>query len=250
MMHTKLHSILLISLISLPCVALAKEDVGALGWGRTVAAFGVFGTGDRNGFDGSSFAGRLDLAAFAKETLYGNRAGYEMSLELGYERYGEESETGSTDLTQGPLIFDLSVGFPLTLLELGDGGPGSIRLSVAPGFGMSVQEAYGYLRGRLATVILPETLTVDVSARYTPIDASHAWAEDTGLGTWSLQFAAQWTYDEDLAFAAFVELLDADLGVPGQGEPAVDGLGGASPFVPFERRAFQSLVRIGAGVVW
>lgn len=247
------RSLLFCAALVAPATALAfdfDDGVGNIGWGRAMAVYGVYGTGDRNALDGNTYAVKFDLSAFAGKTSLGNLAGYEFFMEAGYERYGaEDAEDAPDDFTQGPLVFDLGLGFPISLLDLGSGGVGSFRLTFAPGVGFSVQEAYAYVRAGAGMVILPDTLTVGFNARYTPFEASYAWDDDSGLDSLILQANAQWSLGE-YAVAAFVEWVDSEHGMTGDGDPATGGLDGKDPLAPVQRRPFQGLVRIGAGIAW
>lgn len=246
------HAILTLLLASGAAHAFDADDmIGNLGYGKAMAVYGIYGTGERNAESGNAYALRFDLAGFFGKTSLGSLAGVEFFGELGYERYGSaDDEAASADFTQGPLIFDMGLGFPIALLDVGSGGIGSFRLSLAPGIGFSVQEAYAYARASLGLVVLPKALTAGLSVRYTPFDASYAWDDDTGLDTLVVQATAQWTLDEDYAVAAFVEWVDSEHGVHGDGDPASGGLDGKDPLAPVQRTPFQGLVRIGAGIAW
>jgi hypothetical protein len=247
-----MRSLFVLSLVlgsTAPAIAMDFDDtIGGLGYGRVMAVQGVYGTGERLDFDGAGYSIRFDLAAFAGRTALGNLAGYEFFAEMGYERFGPDD--AADDFTLGPILFDMGLGFPISLFELGSGGMGSFRLSLAPGIGFSVQEAYAYARGRIGVVVLPKTLTVDASIRYTPFEASYAWDDHLGLDSTVLQVAAQWTLDDEYAISAFVEWTDGEAGKTGQGDPSQGGLRGEDPLAPIERAPFQGLVRVGAGLIW
>lgn len=246
------HALTILALLTSSAHAFDTDDmIGNIGHGKSMAVYGVYGTGERNALDGNAYAVKFDLSAFAGKTSLGNLAGFEFFAEMGYERYGPaDGEDVSTDFTQGPLLFDMGLGFPISLLDVGSGGVGSFRLSVAPGIGFSVQEAYAYVRGGAGLVVLPNTLTVGLSARYSPFDASYAWDENTGLDSLVIQATAQWTLDDEYAIAGFIEWVDAEHGVYGDGDPADGGLDGKDPLAPVVRTPFQGLVRIGAGLAW
>lgn len=243
--------ILLLSVLLATPVAQAfdlDDTIGGLGYGRVMAVQGIYGTGERLDFEGSGYSVRLDLSMLGRQTALGNLAGYELFVEMGYERFGPEG--AANDLTLGPMLFDMGLGFPISLFDVGTGGVGSFRLSIAPGVGFSVQEAYAYARGRLGVVIIPQVLTLDASIRYTPFEASYAWDDHLGLDSTVLQIAAQYTVSDDYAVSAFVEWSDGEAGKTGQGDPAQGGLRGEDPLAPIERAPFQGVVRIGAGLVW
>jgi hypothetical protein len=78
----------------------------------------------------------------------------------------------STGMRSSKFDFWLSFGTAVTFLNLGHGGPGTLRLGGSFGAGFNLAHGYGYIRGRAAAVILPEKLDVEVSAQWTPPSAS------------------------------------------------------------------------------
>jgi hypothetical protein len=78
----------------------------------------------------------------------------------------------STGIRSSKFDFWLSFGTAVTFLNLGHGGPGTLRLGGSFGAGFNLAHGYGYVRGRAAAVILPEQLDVEVSAQWTPPSAS------------------------------------------------------------------------------
>jgi len=78
----------------------------------------------------------------------------------------------STGIRLSKFDFWLSFGTAVTFLNLGHGGPGTLRLGGSFGAGFNLAHGYGYVRGRAAAVILPERLDVELSAQWTPPSAS------------------------------------------------------------------------------
>lgn len=78
----------------------------------------------------------------------------------------------STGIRLSKFDFWLSFGTAVTFLNLGHGGPGTLRIGGSFGAGFNLAHGYGYIRGRAAAVILPERLDVEVSAQWTPPSAS------------------------------------------------------------------------------
>ena len=78
----------------------------------------------------------------------------------------------STGIRLSKFDFWMSFGTAVTFLNLGHGGPGTLRIGGSFGAGFNLAHGYGYVRGRGALVILPEKLDVELSAQWTPPSAS------------------------------------------------------------------------------
>ncbi|MFT3694416.1 MAG: hypothetical protein QM831_14815 [Kofleriaceae bacterium] len=78
----------------------------------------------------------------------------------------------SGGLRSEPIDLWAQLGTAVTLLNLGHGGPGSIRIGGGFGFGFNFAHAYGYVRARAALVVIPRKLDVEASAQWTPPSAS------------------------------------------------------------------------------
>ena len=66
----------------------------------------------------------------------------------------------------------LTVGTAVTLLNIGHGSAGSIRIGGGFGFGFDLAHGFGYVRGRAAVVIVPRTLDIEGSISWSPTEAS------------------------------------------------------------------------------
>lgn len=73
-----------------------------------------------------------------------------------------------------------AVGFPVTFLNVGRGMPGSLRLGGSFGTGIGSTQAYLYVRGRAAMVIIPDLIDVEASVQWTPVATSAAWGNAPG----------------------------------------------------------------------
>ena len=125
--------------------------------------------------------------------------------------------------------FWLSFGTAVTFLNLGHGGPGTLRIGGSFGAGFNLAHGYGYVRGRAAAVILPERLDVEVSAQWTPPSAS---TSDYDEQTWRI--SAWYRVNEKSGRAAELYLetfsrVDADPMTTGDRE-IVDGAGAGVGF--------------------
>jgi hypothetical protein len=95
-----------------------------------------------------------------------------------------------------------SFGTAISFLNVGRGGPGSFRLGGSFGAGFNLAHGYGYVRGRVAMVLLPARLDAEVSASWTPTSASTQHYEEI------ISRASLWyrpSRGSDRAYEAFVE---------------------------------------------
>jgi hypothetical protein len=101
-----------------------------------------------------------------------------------------------------PWDFWASFGTAISFLNVGRGGPGSFRLGGSFGAGFNLAHGYGYVRGRVAMVILPARLDAEVSASWTPTTASTQHYEEV------ISRASLWyrpSRGSERAYEAFVE---------------------------------------------
>ena len=134
----------------------------------------------------------------------------------------------STGVRTGPSDFWLSFGTAVSLLNIGDGGPLSLRLGGSFGLGFNLAHGYAYLRGRAAVVLIPGMLDAEVSVQWTPPSASTSdFDERTArLSVWYRRGTGQG------AFEVYVEQFHR-LDALTENEREFDGLGGGIGFSPF-----------------
>lgn len=229
---------LILAAMTLPgALALADDDYGG---GHFFDSFGYAGllieNGQRDGHEGMGVSAYGEGMMLGLVTQLGHRAGLEGSAEVGWAGFTAASENTHFG-KRGPMHFDLSVGFPVALLQFGNGGAGAVRLQVAPGMGLGILHAYGYLRGRL-TVGLPRAFALDLSYRWTPSRASYAWEDGVGLSAARLRLSLHGEVGE-LSLLLWAELAQAKTEVFTVG-----------PLHPVERAPYQNLLRLGAGWVF
>ncbi|PKN56538.1 MAG: hypothetical protein CVU56_15665 [Deltaproteobacteria bacterium HGW-Deltaproteobacteria-14] len=241
------------SLTSALAFAAAMAAVG-LGGARDAHAQGMFGVGemtaggsvgfgDRLGGGGFGLSAHFELAMMVDETAIGNWLGFEFISELGYEKYkGKDPYKG--EWTMGPLILDLQLGFPFTILHIGDGGPGTTLVSLGLGAGLSAQHMYGYLRARILTAIT-ETAYLELMGRWTPAEASADGTDHTGLAVYQLRLSTYFALNEDLNLQVFAEWTPVDRTRVGDEDPT-----NIAHAPPETTTNFQNVVRIGVGVVF
>ncbi len=245
---TKLFSkiVLILTLTTaLTAVALTSDDAhaqGLLGAGEMSAGASVL-VGDRLDGGGFGFTGHFEYAGMFEETALGGYMGFEFLTLLGYESYNGVDPYGGEN-TMGPLLFDLAVGFPVTLFKLGNGGSGTTLLTIGIGAGMSAQHAYGYVRSRILTKLGAETY-IELMGRWTPSEASNDWTEKTGLDVYEARVSFITPVSEDLTLQFFGEWSAADRTRTGTGDPTKPAI---EP--PEVTTNFQSIWRFGAGFIF
>lgn len=106
----------------------------------------------------------LDLSALILPSVNNNKHGFE----------------GSVSVTLFPFDFDVWGGTAVTMLSLGHGGIGTLRVRGGFGVGMSYNHTYAYLKTQAAAVIVPDKIDVEASLYWIPNQVSHAWGDNAG----------------------------------------------------------------------
>lgn len=128
----------------------------------------------------------------------------------------------STGVRGAPFDWWLSAGTAVTLFNLGEGGPLSLRVGGGFGGGFNFAHGFGYVRGRAALVVIPETVDAEVSAVWIPPSASTGGFEER-----TLRVSAWWRANprKARAFEAYVEAVRRSDATRDHGRE-VDGIGG------------------------
>ena len=160
---------------------------------------GVANAGDdAEGGIGIGYLGRLSLQASAVDVGPGRdeagvltSQGYESStpIKLGFDMIvlpypsingnPHGFEIGSS-ISMLPFDIDVWGGTAYTMLRLGTGGVGTIRLRGGFGMGMSMNHAYFYLKTQLAAVLVPGKVSAEAGVFWIPNQVSHSWGERSG----------------------------------------------------------------------
>lgn len=101
-------------------------------------------------------SGQFDGTYLGLPSAFGNFHGIDVSA-------GVRSE---------PIDMWLQLGTAVTLLNIGHGAPGSLRIGGGFGFGFNFAHGYGYVKARAAIVIIPRRLDVEANVQWTPPSAS------------------------------------------------------------------------------
>jgi len=237
--------IVLILALTTAALTLAPTDAraqGLLGAGEMSAGASLL-FGDRLEGGGFGFTAHFEYAAMFEETALGGYMGLEFLSMLGYESYDGVDPYGGGN-TMGPLIFDLAVGFPVTLFKLGDGGTGTTLLTLGIGAGLSAQHAYGYVRSRLLTKLSASSY-IELMGRWTPSEASNDWTKKTGLDVYEARISFITPVSEEFTLHLFGEWSAADRTRIGRGDPTQPAI---EP--PEVTTTFQSIWRFGVGFVF
>lgn len=108
----------------------------------------------------------------------------------------------SAGIRTSPWDLWASFGTAISFLNVGRGGPGSFRLGGSFGAGFNLAHGYGYVRGRVAMVLLPARLDAEVSTSWSPPSASTQNYQEL------VSRASLWyrpSRGSDRAYEAFVE---------------------------------------------
>lgn len=215
---------------------------GLLGAGSMSVGGSLLG-GERLDGGGFGFTAHFEYASMFEETVLGGYMGAEFLVFLGYEKYsGLDPHGGSA--TQGPLLFDMQVGFPVTLFKVGGGGAGTTLLTLGLGAGFGVQHAYGYVRARVLTALSDKTF-IELMGRWTPDEASNDWTDKTGLDLWEARASIVTPVSEDITLQLFAEWSTGDRTRIGDEDPLHPA---QTP--PEATTPFQSVWRAGVGFVF
>jgi len=197
---------------------------------------------------------RAEGGAYIKSSSIGNLAGFEFGFQGGYD--GVPKRRGRALMAEyGADIgmdLELWVGFPVTLLNLGNGKDDWLRWSVAPGLGTSILNGYFYLKTALA-LRLPVVGDSEVAAIWWPDAVSNTWSgtNDT-RNSMALKFSLFRSRGLHL-FVQYQRTQDVTYQAPPRDDPNV--YGGLSkppgmktePFPLELRSAADSVVSIGVG---
>ncbi len=236
--------LIIATLLASPAYA-SDMGPGGLGMSHAFTAQGAYITGDRLGGDGFGLLARVEGLVLPQETPLGNRAGFSLFAEVGYESYDADTD----DFAAGPMAFDMAVGFPVTLFSFGGGDSIGLQAMIGPGFGIGVNHAYAFAQGRVGATILPGTLEVEAVYQWTPMEASYAWDEDTGLDIAHARGAAYITLD-GTTFSVFAEITQADIETYTPGQDTGPLYERADPLLPPSRAEYGRTFEFGVGVVF
>ncbi len=228
--------------LSSALIALVALSLPARAEGPPTADAGVSVVlGDRLGGSGFGIIGHLEFVGMSDATALGGAMGGEILMTLGYEQFAGKDPHGG-DFTQGPVNFDIALGFPVKLFTIGS-GTGATSLVLGLGAGVGMQHSYGYVRSRILTV-LGDDRFLELMGRWTPAEASNDWTEDTGLSLYEARVSLIWPInDVDLKF--FGEYSTGTRTRIGKADPETP-----AEWPPEITTDFQSTWRFGVGFVF
>ncbi len=241
---------LLLTAICLPTQrAEAKEGIGWIGGTHDLRVEGYIGRGERWAKSGSQVYFQFAGAYFGKSSPLGNLAGIEFDMGLGWDGIGYNDN----DTVLGDLGFPmhLAVGFPVTLWRLFGGTGDRIQLGFSPGFGINWQVAYTYLKLN-ASVRINHRIGVEGTYTWWPGVASASVADtndsvNKAAARATVYFKAG--RRRGGSFLVFGEWMTsqrvADLETGGNDSKTL--FDGQDPFGSTQRRAYESVARVGFG---
>ena len=128
----------------------------------------------------------------------------------------------STGLRSGKTDFWFQFGTAVTVLNLGHGGPLTMRFGGSFGAGFNLAHGYGYVRGRAAVVLLPNKLDAEVSVQWTPTSASTSNYEERDM-----RLSAWYRYGtKNNALELYVQKLSRVDAMADDDREIIDGFGG------------------------
>lgn len=234
--------------------------IGTLGPGRgRVAVFDlVYGNGTGASADdktsrGSQVFMRFDGGAYSKASSIGNLAGVEFGVQIGWDGVPKRHKRALVEyMADIGMDAEVWLGFPVTLVNLGDGKNDWLRWSIAPGMGTSLVHGYFYLKSALA-LRLPVIGDTELSATWWPDAANNTYGDtnDTRNAT-----ALKLSLFRASGLHLFLQLQrtqDVTYLPPARDDPNVYGRLSKPPGMKIEpfalesRRAADSVVTIGVG---
>jgi hypothetical protein len=128
----------------------------------------------------------------------------------------------SSGLRSGKTDFWLQMGTAFTVLNLGHGGPLTMRVGGSFGAGFNLAHGYGYLKARAAMVLLPDKLDIEVSTQWTPSSASTSNYEerDSRISAWYRYGAS------NNALEIYIQQLSRVDAMANDDREIIDGFGG------------------------
>ncbi len=240
-----------LTLTALPVLAVDKENHG-FGLDRTFAVTGAYGFGKRQGMAGQSGLLRAEGAGYFMTTPMNNRGGLEGGVELGYDGLDHNDAAA----TQG-FLWDLWLGFPVTLFEKQSDDEMLFTSAIAPGMGISSQHAYVYIKGKVAARIVPK-VSMELDYQWTPYMGSASWDTNSahaGLSLATLRYATYFAVGDEVSLMAYFDWRQSNLETPTPGaDPALQQFSGgvynSGSFSPIVRARWDNNFRIGFGVAF
>ena len=235
--------------------AWADSDVGkGVGLDRVFGISGAFGFGQRFGESGKAFSLRAEGAGYFMRTPMNNRGGIEGGMELGYD--GMPDHDPPAVLTG--FLWDLWLGFPITVFETGGEKGPTFSAAIAPGMGMSWQHAYVYIKGKVAARVA-EKIVVEVNYQWTPYMGSYPFLTGTsayaGISMATLRAAVHFNLNDDMTLFTYFDWKQSNLEEPqSSSNAALQAFAGAPyashSFQPLQRTPEDNNFRLGVGLAF
>lgn len=234
-----------------PSTALAGSDIGWYGLRHGMNVNLYRGTGRRRSKEGAQYMLAFKAAGFGKTSTLGNLAGLEFDAGIGWDNIGyDENDTVLGDM--GVPMY-MAIGFPVTMFRkyAGDGEGDRIQIGFSPGFGISWENAWCYLRLKGAARLTSQ-LAVDVTWTWMPDAVSVAMGDRNDA-----QNGATVRANAYLAMGGrrggsvnvYVELAKAQLVNQNSsgGNKSKVLFAGEDPFGSTTREGYEDILRIGVG---
>jgi len=230
-----------------PQTAHARGGMSWIGLDHDLRVDGSYSRGSRWTKAGNQYLVTFEGATFGKVSPLGNLAGLEFGAAMGYD--GVPYRASDQVLGDLGFLFDMSVGFPVTLVNLLSGGKSRLMLGVSPGFGISMVSAYTYLKAK-ALFRLSNQIVLEGQWTWWPGAASHPVGEtNNSVNAAALRGTAYFKLSRSTALLGYLELYqgqrEEELDTGGNSSKVL--FGGVDPFGSTKRYAYEDFLRFGVG---
>jgi hypothetical protein len=231
-------------------------DVGkGFGIDKVFGVSGAYGFGSRFGESGKSGVVRAEGAAYFMTTPFDNRGGMEGGLEMGYDGFKNHDPSALL----GGFLWDLWLGFPITVYEKGDENGPWLSTALIPGLGASNLHGYVYLKGKVVAKVA-DKVAVELTYQWTPYSGSDPFMGSTtddhaGIAMGTLRLTAYFALNNDISLYPYIDWRQSNLDEPKPGsDPALSAFSGSqyssTSFAPITRTRMDNNYRVGLGVAF
>jgi hypothetical protein len=238
----------------------ASHRVGWFGLSRDLRLEASVGQASYTLRDGVARTGaqvhlQMEGGKFVKASQLGNLAGIEVLLGFGYNGASGDASgnpTGAAKLSGvrevGTAMFDLAVGFPVTLLHWSDSAGERLLVGIAPGVGVNFRHGYLSLKAK-AVLRLTTDLVAEFAWQWVPGTVSLPMA-DRPINHATLKGSLYWGAPGDRAWFICGEYGKAQWEEEQPGLTNAAYFGGQNPFTRTLRGPFEDTLTLGGGLAF
>lgn len=249
------------SVLLAPAQARADEDdIGWVGLKHNLRVDLTLGPTEKqfaNGKqDGWYVYGNFEGGVFGKVSPLGNLGGLEFGLAMGYDGGSSNKDDDISDDRPllGGFLYDMYVGFPITLFHKFNAATKkeTLQIALSPGFGINHLHAYAvYLKGR-ATMALTDSLAAEL--QYTwhpgPTSATTYGPSQVGINQGAARGTIFWSLSDETSLLASLEFITSQVETEKPGKPVPGAFAGLNPFTQTVRTDLESSTRFSIGLAF